>query len=168
MIKTSLSRYFIEYGPKLAVSLCIGLTALAIYFIIKKAVTKIASQQNLNPQILNLLHSISKYSIGAITVTLILENLQIHIGPLIAALGVTSIGIGFAMKDIISNIIAGILILLYKPFKLGDTISTGNHQGIVRSIDLRFTILQHENKKILIPNTIMYTSIITVNEEEKK
>ena len=69
---------------------------------------------------------------------------------------------GFALKDIISNLLSGVLILLYQPFKIGNTIKVSGYEGDVVSIDLRYTELNSEGNKILIPNSKLFTDPITV------
>ena len=69
---------------------------------------------------------------------------------------------GFALKDTISNLLSGILILLYQPFKIGNTIKVSGYEGDVVSIDLRYTELNSEGNKILIPNSKLFTDPITV------
>ena len=81
---------------------------------------------------------------------------------LVAGLGLTGFALGFALKDTISNLISGVLILLYKPFKIGDRIKISGYEGIVVSIDLRYTELDAEGNKILIPNSKLFTNPIEV------
>jgi small-conductance mechanosensitive channel len=84
------------------------------------------------------------------------------VSALVAGLGLTGFALGFALKDTISNLISGILILLYKPFKIGDRIKISGYEGIVVSIDLRYTELDAEGNKILIPNSKLFTNPIEV------
>ena len=79
-----------------------------------------------------------------------------------AGLGLTGFALGFALKDTISNLLSGILILLYQPFKIGNTIKVSGYEGDVVSIDLRYTELNSEGNKILIPNSKLFTDPITV------
>lgn len=80
------------------------------------------------------------------------------------ALGIGSIIAGFALKDIIENWVAGTLILFTRPFEIGDQITTGEHEGTVRDIQFRATILRTpDNEAVVIPNSELYTSRVTVN-----
>ena len=74
----------------------------------------------------------------------------------------TGFALGFALKDTISNLISGVLILLYHPFEIGNRIKIGGYEGTVVSIDLRYTELEAEGNKILIPNSKLFTDPITV------
>lgn len=83
---------------------------------------------------------------------------------LISALGIGSVAIGFAFKDIFQNLLSGILLLLSEPFKIGDRISSGGFEGTVESIEIRATTLRtYDDRRIVIPNSQLFTSPVTVN-----
>lgn len=85
-------------------------------------------------------------------------------GQLISALGIGSVAIGFAFKDIFQNLLSGILILLSEPFRIGDDIIVNNMEGTVEDIQVRATYLRSpDGRRIVIPNATVYTSAITVN-----
>jgi small conductance mechanosensitive channel len=69
---------------------------------------------------------------------------------------------GFALKDALSNTLAGVLILIYQPFRRGDCIIISGFDGTVDQIDLRYTTLSSEGDRILIPNSTMFTNPIKV------
>lgn len=86
-----------------------------------------------------------------------------HFGDLIAGLGFTSFVIGFATKDILNNLVSGILILWQQPFRIGDYIFVGTNQGKVENIGIRATQLRKDDGElVLIPNGDMYSSSITI------
>jgi small-conductance mechanosensitive channel len=71
-----------------------------------------------------------------------------------------------AFKDIIGNFLAGILILLYHPFEIGDYIKVSASEGRVKEINLRYTIMQgSDGEEILIPNSITFTKVIVVKKK---
>ena len=85
-------------------------------------------------------------------------------GQLMSALGIGSVAIGFAFKDIFQNMLSGILILLGEPFKIGDDIIVNNMEGTVEDIQIRATFLRSpDGRRIVIPNATVYTSPVTVN-----
>ncbi|MBS1793477.1 MAG: mechanosensitive ion channel family protein [Acidobacteria bacterium] len=84
-------------------------------------------------------------------------------GDLITGLGFTSFVIGFATKDILNNLLSGVLILWQQPFRIGDYLFVGNNQGKVEYIGVRATQLRKDDGElILIPNGDMYSSAITI------
>ena len=109
--------------------------------------------------------SISVIILGLVTA---LGTLGINVTALVAGLGLTGFALGFALKDTISNLLSGILILLYQPFKLGDTIKMSDYKGNVVSIDLRYTELSNGSDRILIPNSKLFTDPIRgIGPEDK-
>jgi small conductance mechanosensitive channel len=82
----------------------------------------------------------------------------------LATLGIGSIAIGFAFKDILQNWIAGLLILIRQPFRLGDQIVVSNYEGTVEHIEARGTIIKtYDGRRVVIPNGEVYTRALVVN-----
>ncbi len=97
--------------------------------------------------------------VGAITA---LSEMGIDVGALVAGLGLTGFAFGFAFKDIISNVLAGVLIIIYKPFQVGDQIKIKAYSGNVVSIDLRYTVLNTDGDMVYVPNSLLFTDAIIV------
>lgn len=84
-------------------------------------------------------------------------------GDLIAGLGVSSVAIGFAFKDILQNWLAGLLILMRQPFEIGDQIEVSGFQGTVERIESRATIIRtYDGQRVVIPNSDIYTNAVLV------
>jgi len=85
-------------------------------------------------------------------------------GDVVQLLGIGSVAIGFAFRDILQNFLAGILLLLTQPFKIGDQIIAGDHEGTVEDIQTRATfILTYDGRRIVIPNATLFTEKVIVN-----
>ncbi|MCS5712119.1 mechanosensitive ion channel family protein [Candidatus Berkiella aquae] len=97
--------------------------------------------------------------VGAITA---LGSAGVNVSAMVASLGLSGLAIGLASKDAFSNLMAGIMVLLYQPFKIGDNIQVGEHNGTVTKMSLRYTHLQGDNKEILIPNASLLTNNIII------
>ena len=96
-----------------------------------------------------------------IGLTIILPTLKP--ADLVASLGVGSIAVGFAFKDILQNWLAGLLILLRQPFRQGDQIRVGEIEGTVQRINQRATLVRtFDNRMVVVPNADIYTSSITI------
>jgi small conductance mechanosensitive channel len=84
-------------------------------------------------------------------------------GDLIAGLGITSVAIGFAFKDVLQNFFAGILILWRRPFIVGDEIKVGSYQGTVEEITTRSTrVKTYDGERAVLPNGDVYTNAVLV------
>lgn len=111
---------------------------------------------------------IGRLTVGIITIigffiALMIVIPSITAGQLVGALGVSSIAIGFAFKDILQNFLAGILILLTQPFKIGDQIVVNSYEGTVLNIETRATTIRtYDNFLVVIPNSDMFTDTVKV------
>lgn len=84
-------------------------------------------------------------------------------GDLITGLGITSVAVGFAFKDVLQNFFAGIFILWRRPFHIGDQIRTADHEGTVEEITMRSTrIKTYDGERVIVPNADVYTHTIQV------
>ena len=92
-------------------------------------------------------------------------TMGINVSALVASLGLTGFALGFALRDAISNLLAGVLILLYRPFHVGDHIKVAGLEGRVIALDLRYTTIQDKGARHLIPNQTLYTNPVTVLEQ---
>lgn len=85
-------------------------------------------------------------------------------GDLIQLLGISGVAIGFAFRDILQNFLAGILILLTEPFRIGDQIVFKEFEGTVENIETRATTIKtYDGRRIVIPNSDLFTNSVTVN-----
>ena len=85
-------------------------------------------------------------------------------GNLISTLGITSIAIGFAFRDILENFLAGILILATEPFRVNDQIVFDVYEGTVEDIQTRATTIRtYDGRRVVIPNAKLFTNAVTIN-----
>ena len=125
-------------------------------------IIRIANKRGLNKQLLLLIGKIAKIGLMIFGLITSLGTFGINISALVAGLGLTGFALGFALKDVVSNLIAGSIILLHRPFKINDRIIVVGHEGKVIKIDLRYTTIESEDKKILLPNSILFTKEIII------
>ena len=86
------------------------------------------------------------------------------VGQLFSILGVGSVAIGFAFRDILQNFLAGILLLLNQPFRIGDQIITDKLEGTVEDIQTRATFIRtYDGRRVVVPNSDLFTNLVTVN-----
>ena len=88
---------------------------------------------------------------------------------LIEFLGIGSVAIGFAFRDILQNFLAGILLLITEPFRIGDQIVTGSYEGTVEEIQTRATMIRtYDGRRVVIPNADLFVGSVTVNTAFEK
>ena len=136
-----------------------GFLAAAIIF--KVLLNRLFRRLPLSFQIVRLFRSVGFYTLVILGAISALGTIGINISALVASLGLTGFALGFALKDAVSNLIAGVLIILYEPFELGDWISIAGRQGVVESVNFRYISLKSdEEKEVLIPNSMVFKSVV--------
>ena len=145
----------------------IGVVVIFVVFfilakIIKRIITSAAERLEFDGNLTSLLARTSSITLIIFGLVTALGTLGINVSALVAGLGLTGFALGFALKDSISNLLSGVLILLYRPFRTGNRIKISGYEGFVISIDLRYTKLDSEGNKVLIPNSKLFTDPITV------
>ena len=90
-------------------------------------------------------------------------------GQLVSVLGLSSVAIGFAFRDILQNFLSGVLLLLSEPFRIGDQIKSGDFEGTVENIETRATsIVTYDGRRIVMPNSTLFVNPVTVNTANEK
>ncbi len=151
-----------HWVPRVAAVVLIFVVFLILAKITKTIVTNSAKRLKLDGTITSLFARTSSITLIIFGVVTALGTLGVDVSALVAGLGLTGFAIGFALKDTISNLLSGVLILLYRPFEIGNRIKISGYEGTVVSIDLRYTELNFEDNKILVPNSKLFTDPITV------
>lgn len=102
-----------------------------------------------------------------IGVVLAISKLGFDVTGIVAGLGLTGFALGFALKDAISNLVAGVMIVLYQPIKLGNTIEVISSKGKVVDINLRYITIKNEGVTYLIPNATLLSNKVAIIEDEE-
>jgi MscS family membrane protein len=120
--------------------------------------------RNLSGSLFPLLKKVSKILIAALAVVIVLSRFDVNISAFIVSLGVGSLAIALAAQDTISNMIAGFIIMIDRPFRIGDRIKYGTETGDVVEIGIRSTkILDFDNNLVIMPNNeIVKSKIVNV------
>ncbi len=102
-------------------------------------------------------------SLIVVGVLTMLGTWGVDISAIVVGLGLTGFAFGFAMKDVLSSVLSGILVLVYRPFGIGDTIQACGIEGEVTSIDMRYTTVKSfDGQKHLIPNSKLLSEKVSV------
>ena len=137
------------------------LAAAIIYRVIVRVETHFSSRREIL-ELMGRTVKITLWILGALTA---LGTAGINVNALVAGLGLSGFALGFALRDVLSNVLAGFLILFYRPFASGDRINVTGLEGKVVAIDLRYTSLDAGDKLILIPNSNLFTNPIIVHRQ---
>jgi len=153
---------FFALLPKLV----IGLAVLILFWIIAWIVRGVISWYTSSSQSLGeVLGRLIQWIVLLVGVLVAMAIVAPSITPakLLGALGIGGVAIGFAFKDLLQNFMAGLLILIRQPFRVGDQVVLGDHEGTVEQIDTRSTVIKtYHGVRVLIPNGQVYTNPMTV------
>jgi small-conductance mechanosensitive channel len=107
---------------------------------------------------------ISAYVIYSLTLVVIMGIFGLPLTALASAVGLIGLGVSFALKDMIANFISGLMILINRPFKIGDQITVGGESGTVKDIQIRATAVKtYDGRKVIVPNSTLYNDTVINN-----
>ena len=146
----------------------IVLATLIIGMLANKALSKIVNKSTremttdpTNHKFLKHVILASIYLIGFSIAVYALPSLRALAGSLLAGAGILAVAVGFAAQHALGNVVSGIFIVIFKPFRINDRLALQSHQGIVEDITLRHTVIRNfENRRIIIPNSVISNEII--------
>ena len=164
---------WIDGAVRLLPNILVAILVLVIFYFVARLInrlvqrsTRSSGRENLGEVAGGFIKWIVMFIGFMLAVTVVLPS--VSPGDLIAGLGVSSVAIGFAFKDILQNWLAGLLILLRQPFEIGDEIEVNGFVGTVERIETRATLIrQYDAKRVVVPNSEIYTNsvkVITANK----
>lgn len=164
----------IDYGLKLGKNI---LLALIVYFIASKLIkwvlkltTKALNKGKLEPMVVKFVYSIVKIGLYVLLFIAVVSILGIPTTTFVTLFGTVTLSVGLALQGSLANLAGGVLILIFKPFKVGDYIVACGDEGTVVGIDVFYTKLATvDNKVIVIPNgTLANSSVKNVSAMDKR
>ena len=162
---------FIERLPYLALAVIVFFVFFFVGKGVRAAVRAVATR-NVHHRSLGLV--LGRLAHGLIIFVGLLVALVIAVpgftpGQLVGILGLSSVAIGFAFRDILQNFLAGILLLLSEPFRIGDQIVVNDFEGTVEDIQTRATFIRtYDGRRVVIPNSSLFTNSVMVNTAHEK
>ena len=151
-------------APNLVLAIGIFIFFWISGIILKTIVRRIMNKKSSHANISRVLAGIVKNIMLIVGLITALGTLGVNISAIVAGLGLTGFAFGFAFKDMLSNFISGALIFIYEPFKLGDTIEVEGKTGKVIDINLRYVTIEAEDQKVLVPNSISVSKVISIKK----
>ena len=156
-----------EGGLRWAKNIVFFLLIILIAWILSKAVSKAVKKaiSNINSAselLKDFIVNISRKTIFLVGFVVALSMLEVNIGPLLAAIGAAGFIMGFALQGTLSNFAAGIMILIYRPYDVGDFVDVAGTFGKVDAMTIVSTTLRKpDNQKVVVPNNMIWGDIIT-------
>lgn len=157
-----LIQLILDYGPKLLSAIAVLVVGLWVVKFIVKGVERGLNKSNVDDALKIFLKSLVSILLKVMVYISALGMLGIEMTSFIAVLGAAGLAIGLALQGSLANFAGGVLILFFKPFRVGDFIERGSESGTVERIDILHTHLQTPNNQlIIIPNGQLANSPVT-------
>lgn len=154
--------YVASYGFNILGSVLIFIIGKKLAVVGKVLIIKLMERSNIDATLIKFLSSVVYGLLIVIIVLAALNNLGINTTSFVAVLGAAGLAVGLAFKDTVANIGAGVLLIFFKPFKVGDFIQAAGESGVVEEINLFSVMLKTgDNKQIIIPNSSVLGKNIT-------
>lgn len=141
------------YGVNFGGALVVAIIGWWIAGTVERAVKRALSSNRIDETLANFLASLSRYAVLILVFLIILQLIGVQATSLIAVIGAASLAIGLALQGTLSNMAAGVMLLLFRPYRLTDDIEVAGKRGLVRDLSLFVTELESEGSvQVLIPN----------------
>jgi len=161
-IKEKVISMAVEYGPKVLLAILVLIIGLRVIKFITKLVSKALERYNVEDALESFLRSLISIILKAVLFIAVLQMFGVETTSFVAILGAAGLAVGLALQGTLANFAGGVLVLLFKPYKVGDLIESQGVLGGVKEIQIFNTIMMSpENKTIIMPNGAIMNNHIT-------
>ena len=161
-VTTWISENALDWGIQIGIAIAIFIVGKIVARMISNLIEKGLRRSSTDEMLVGFIGNISYAVLLAAVVLAAIDSLGVNIVSLMAILGAAGLAVGLALKDSLGNFAAGVMIIIFRPFKIGDYVEAGGTAGTVDEIGL-FATLMHtpDNKRIIVPNGSIINSNIT-------
>ena len=157
-----ISGYVIQFGIVLATALLIFIIGKWVARLVSKIVEKALDRSKVHKTLVSFTKNIVYYVILIFVIIAALNKIGIETNSFVALVGAAGLAVGFALQGSLANFAAGVMIILFQPFEVGDTIETAGSLGVVEEIQMFNTLLKVEDKRVIIPNAKITSDKVTI------
>ena len=160
-INTIISTYVVPWGINIIMALMIFIIGRIVVNILTKIMGKLMIKAKVDETLVDFVKSIAHTVLLLFVIVASLNQLGVDTTSLVALLGAAGLAIGLSLQSSLQNFAAGVMLLLFKPFKTGDYVEAGGSSGVIQKVNI-FTTTMHspDNKEIIIPNGAIYNGNI--------
>jgi small conductance mechanosensitive channel len=128
---------------------------------VRRGVGKAVRRTSTEPHVELLVAKLAYFAVAIVGVVIALSLGGVNLGVLVGSLGLATVALGFALQDVVSNLAAGVVLLLEHPFTRGDYIAVNGTEGTVEDIRVRATQLRSpDGQRVLVPNKVLFTNVV--------
>jgi small conductance mechanosensitive channel len=161
-IQEIISSYVIPWGINIILALAVFVIGRWLASMIVRGVKRLMKKADMDKALIGFLSSILNAVLLVVVVIAALEQLGVNTTSVLAVFAAAGLAVGLALKDSLSNFSAGVMLIIFKPFKVGDFVDAAGIAGVVEVIRIFNTQLRTgDNREIIVPNAQIYGGIIT-------
>ncbi len=160
-ILPTLIEFATTYGIKVVGAIVVMIVGRIVANLVRGIVRRVNNKGQTDPTVGGFLEKMAFYLVMTFTVLAALGNFGVQTASIVAVLGAAGFAVGFAMQGSLSNFAAGIMLLIFRPYRLGDFVEAGGATGTVKDISLFTTVINTpDNVRIMVPNGIIFGDTI--------
>lgn len=159
-----------KYGPDIVLAIITLIVGLWIIKMISRTVRKVLTKREFDASLTPFLVTLLNIALKAALVVSVIDMVGIEVTSFVAIIGAAGLAVGLALQGTLQNFAGGVIILILKPFKVGDVIDAKGYLGTVKEIQIFYTIINTFDKKVVyIPNGSLANSDMTnISKEEER
>ncbi|MFQ1007876.1 hypothetical protein B6D12_05500 [Gilliamella apicola] len=144
----------LSYIAHFCFAILIFIIGRAIAKFVARQLRKILTNRHVDPTVVKFVSSLSYYAIIVMTLVAVLGQLGVQTASIVAIIGAAGLAVGLALQGSLSNFAAGVILIIFRPFKVGETVIINNQKGVIDSIQIFSTsIVTPTNELVVIPNS---------------
>lgn len=160
--QAALTDYAIPWAINIGMALAVFIVGRMIVGLITGIMRKLLSRAKMDDILVDFICSISHAALVLFVIIAALDQLGVDTTSLVALLGAAGLAVGLAMKDSLANFAAGVMLIIFRPFKSGDFVEAGGTMGVVEKISIFSTTMRTgDNCEVIVPNGGIYGGTIT-------
>ncbi len=153
--------WVLRNGPSMILAVIVLIIGLWLIRVVRRAIVRSMERRNFDPSLQPFIQSLIIISMQIILLLIVMQIVNVQLTILTTIIGALSVAAGLALSGTLQNFASGVLILILKPFKAGDTIIAQGQEGTVTSIQIFYTVVTtFENKTVIFPNSKLSNEII--------
>ena len=157
-----LGNLLVLYGINLLGPLLVALLGWWAARLSERVARRALAASHVDPTVAGFLSSLARYAVLVVAFLVVLQVIGVQATSLVAVLGAASLAVGLALQGTLSNMAAGVMLLVFRPFRVGDSIEVAGKSGTVRNLNLFMTELAGgDNVQVLIPNGQIWGAPLT-------
>jgi small conductance mechanosensitive channel len=161
-IKDLIDAFIVPYAANIALAIIIFMVGKWLASALTNLVVKLLTKSKMDDILIGFVTSITKTILLLFVVIAALNQLGIDTTSLIALLGAAGLAVGLALQNSLQNFAAGVMLIVFRPFKAGDFVELAGVAGVVENIGIFSSVLRTgDNRELIIPNGVIYGGIIT-------